>query len=80
MAIEQVRDLFLWCLIINAGLLLVWLAMYLLMGKLIHKVHSKLFPMSRETFGLVMYCGLGLYKLLVVLLVFVPWLALLIVT
>ena len=79
MTIEQIESMLLWCLFINAGLLIFWFVLYLVAGDLIHRVHGRWFPMSRETFGVIMYCGIGLYKLAVTLFVLVPLLVLWIV-
>ena len=79
MDIKEIRDVFMWCTIINMGMLMLWFVMFMLAGDWIHRFHSKWFPMSREAFNVTHYAGMGLYKLAIFLLNLVPFLALLIV-
>jgi len=62
---------FLFCLIV----LLWWAAMYLILGDLVHDIHSTMFELSWHEFVLVNYCGLGLLKILSSVLFLFPWIA-----
>jgi len=42
-------------------------------------LHKKWFEMSRETFNIVIYSYLGLFKILLILFLLVPYLALLVI-
>jgi len=79
MTIEVLRDMLLWCTVINFGMLLLWFAMFTLAGGWIYRMHSKWFPMSREAFNAMHYAGMGLFKLAIFVFNLVPYLALLIV-
>ncbi len=79
MDIEMLTRFFLWCTVLNAGLLLVSFLLCALAGDLIYNAHSKWFPMPRETFNVVLYSFIGVYKLLVFVFCVVPYLALLII-
>ena len=79
MDIQTVREFFMWCTIINGGLLIVSFLMCASAGGLIYQMHSKCFPMSREAFNVAIYSFLGVYKMLFLALNLVPYLALVIV-
>ena len=78
MNIEILTDFFMWCTILNIGLMMLSSVMLMTIGDLAYKIHTKWFPMSRETFNVVIYSFLGLYKVLIFVFNIVPWLALLI--
>ncbi|GAG09071.1 unnamed protein product, partial [marine sediment metagenome] len=48
MGIREIRDVLMWCTIINFGVLLFWFAMFALAGNWIYRYHSRWFPMSRD--------------------------------
>lgn len=79
MAIDEIRDVLMWCTIINFVVLLSWYAMFALAGGWIYRYHGKWFPMSREAFNVVHYSGMGLFKLAILVFNLVPYVALLIV-
>jgi hypothetical protein len=78
MEISILKSFLLWCTIINAGLLMLTFLMFVFAGNLIYHVHTKWFPMSRETFSVVLYCFLGLYKVFFIMFNLVPYVALVI--
>jgi hypothetical protein len=53
--------------------------MFLLAPDLVYRTQSKWFPIPRETFDVVMYSFLGLFKIVWLVFNVVPYLALLIV-
>ena len=79
MGIESVRAFFMWCAIINGALLVFTGLFCTFAGGLIFRVHSRWFPMPRETFNVVIYSFLGVYKLLFIVFNLVPYLALAII-
>jgi len=79
MDIETLRAFFMWCTIINAAMLAVAFVMCTLAGGFVYRIHSRMFPMSRETFNVVIYSLLGVYKTFIVLFNFTPYLVLLII-
>lgn len=76
MNIETLLSFFLWCTIINGGLLLYSFLMIAFAGDWIYRMHSRWYPISRETFYTVMYCFIGIMKILVLLFNLVPFIAL----
>ena len=79
MDIETARAFFMWCTIINVALLIFSFLICAFARDLVHRAHSRLFPMSREAFNVVIYSLLGLYKVLVITFNLIPYLALTIV-
>jgi len=56
MDIQKITDFFMWCTIINGGLLLLWTTISLLAPDLVYRKQNKWFPMPRETFTVVFRC------------------------
>jgi hypothetical protein len=79
MDIQTVTAFFKWCTIINGALLIVSALMFMVAPDLIHGIHGKLFSLPRETFDVVIYAFLGLYKIVFLIFNAVPYVALLIV-
>ena len=78
MDIHMLCVFFMWCTIINAGLLILMSLILAFAGDWIYRLHTKLFPMPRETFNVVIYSFLGLYKIALIMFNLAPYLALLI--
>ena len=70
-------EFFKWCLIINAGILLLWFIIFLAARDTIYRIHNRWFQISEEKFSSIHYRLLAQYKLAIVLLNLVPWIALL---
>lgn len=80
MTLVQLREFFMWCSIINGALLVLSLAVFVAGREWAYRMHSKFFPITKEAFVLVLYCGTGLLKVLFLVFNLVPWIALEIVT
>lgn len=79
MDIHTLTSFFMWCTIINAGVLTLLAIIYLSAPNLIYRTQSRWFPISREHFDLAFYSFLGLFKIFFIIFSLVPWLALLII-
>ena len=79
MSIQTLTSFFMWCTIINGGLLALWTSMFMLAPDMVYRTQSKWFPIPRETFDMVMYTFLGLFKIVFLVFNAVPYVALLIV-
>ncbi len=79
MNIEQIRDFFMWCSIINMSLLVFSSLMCICVGGWVYRMHSKFFHLSREVFNVAIFSFIGAWKILVILFNVVPWIALLII-
>ena len=78
-SIQALTTFFMWCTIINGALLILWTVMCGLAPDWVYRTQSKWFPISRETFNVVIYSFLGLFKIVFLAFNVVPYVALLIV-
>ena len=79
MDIQILTTFFMWCAIINGGFLILWAAFSVFAPELVYRTQSRWFPMSRETFNIVSYSFLGMFKIVFLVFNIVPYVALLIV-
>ena len=76
MDIQTLTVFFMWCSIINFGLLLFLGLIFLLAPNLTYKLQSMFVPISRETFYVVFYSFMGFFKVIVLVFNVVPWIVL----
>ena len=76
--IPTLTTFFMWCTVISVILMAFWAGIWFIAPDLVYKIQAKFMPMERETWNLVFYCFLGVYKLLVIVAFIIPWIALLI--
>ncbi len=81
MNIEMLTQFFMWCTILNVAFLVLSFSVVAFgFGRdFVYRMHSKLFPMPRETFNAVIYSFIGVYKIFVFVFNVVPWIALTII-
>ncbi len=79
MDIQTLTTFFMWCAIIDGALLTLWITMFMLAPDLVYRTQSKWFPIPRETFNVVFYSFLGLFKIVFLVFNVVPYVALLII-
>jgi len=79
MEIQTLARFFMWCSIINGSLLALWTILFLSVPDFIYRMQTGMFPIPRETYNVVIYSFIGLFKLGFLLFNVVPLLALLIV-
>jgi hypothetical protein len=79
MNIETLRELLLWCTVINYGLLLWWFAVFVLAHDWIYRLHGRWFRIPVEQFDAIHYGGMAVYKIGIFLFNLMPLLALYIV-
>ena len=78
MDIQALTDFFMWCTIINGGILTLWTLFCGLTPDLVYRTQRVWFPIPRETFDVLIYAFLGLFKIVFLAFNLVPFLALLI--
>ncbi len=78
MELDTLTRFFMWCTIINGGLLLLWSAIGVLAQDWVYRTQSRWFPIPRATFVVVFYCFLGLFKIGFLMFNLVPYIVLLI--
>ncbi len=79
MDVSTIRAFFMWCTIINAVLLTLSFIICSFAADWAYKMHSKWFPISRETFNTAIYYFFGLYKVFFFVFNLIPFIALAIV-
>ena len=79
MDIQTLTAFFKWCAIINFGLYLYWVIMCIKFPDLVYRIQNSWFPLPRETFNVVIYAFLGVYKIIFLVFVLIPYVALLII-
>ena len=70
---------FMWCTIINGALFFLATLILMLAPDMVYRMQSKWFPIPRETFNVVIYSFIGLFKIVILVFNLVPYIALLIV-
>lgn len=63
MDIPTLTRFFMWCTIINGALLLSWISIFALDRDLVYRTQTRWFPLPRETFIVVFYSFLGVFKI-----------------
>ena len=79
MDIQTLTTFFMWCTIMNGGLLALWATMCLLAPDFVYRTQRIWFPIPRETYNVVIYSFLGLFKISFLVFNVVPYVALLII-
>ena len=78
MDIATVRAFFMWCTIINLGLLVLTSLVCSYLKDFSYQMNNRMFSISRETFNIAFMSFIGLFKLFVIVFNVVPYIALLI--
>ncbi len=79
MDIQTLTTFFMWCTILNVGILILWAVFFLFAPDFVYRTQSKWFPIPRETYNVLIYSFLGLFKVFFIVFNVIPYLALLIV-
>lgn len=78
MDIHTLTIFFKWCCIINGSILAIWTLAAMTVPDLVYRTQSA-FPIPRETFNVVFYSFIGLFKIIFLVFNLVPFIALLII-
>jgi hypothetical protein len=70
------KEVLLWCVGINYGVLLVWFGVFVYAHEWMYRLHTRWFKLSVETFDALHYAGVSIYKIGIILLNLVPLVAL----
>jgi len=79
MDLHVVRDVLLWCTAINYGVLLCWFLVFSFAHDWMLRLHGRWFRMPAEQFDTIHYAAMAIYKMGIILLNLVPYVALLVV-
>ncbi len=78
--LKLLTDFFLWCTLINGGVLILWTLLIVFLPDLIYQSQVRWFAIERGRYDAIMYSLLGLFKLLFIIFNLTPLLVLLILT
>jgi len=73
-------DFLLWCTIVNYAVLLLWFIVFMLAHDWMFKLHGRWFHLTQVQFDGLHYAGMSVYKIGILLLNLVPFIALQIVS
>ena len=73
--LETIATVLLRCWILGFALLFISLGAILLMGETIHNLHGSMFGLSAHELDVIFYCWMGLLKIVVLTIFFIPWLS-----
>ena len=76
MDIPTLTKFFMWCSLINAGILTLWTIVFLSSPDFVYKMQSRMFQLTREQFNGYVYQLIGFYKIVFIVFNLVPFLAL----
>jgi hypothetical protein len=79
MSIPTLTTFFMWCTIINLGIMIVWTIVLASAPNFMYRIQTKWFPMPQESFNVIVYSALAMYRIVFVVFNLVPLVALLIV-
>ncbi len=79
MDIPTLTTFFMWCTIINLAIMIVWTVVLASAPNFMYRIQTKWFPMPQESFNVVVYSALAMYRIVFVVFNLVPYVALLIV-
>ncbi len=67
------------CTILNLGIMIAWTIVLASAPEFMYRIQTKWFPMAQESFNVVVYSALAMYRIVFVVFNLVPYVALLIV-
>lgn len=76
MNVERVREVLLWCAVINYGLLLLWVVLFVLPHGWMYRLWGRWFRLSNEQFDAINFALIVLYKTGILLFNLVPYVVL----
>lgn len=76
MSVELTRSFFLWCAVVNYGILLVWFLVFVFAHDGIQRIHGRWFHLSGNQFDALHYAGMAIFKIGIILLNLVPFVVL----
>lgn len=80
MELHVLKEFFMWNTVINLGLFIWTAVMCIWCRGFIYRVHGKMFGLSESTMNTILYSFLGAYKIVFIVFVLVPWIALTIIS
>jgi hypothetical protein len=72
----ELTQFFLWCTVINYGVLLMWFLAFVLAHDWIQRIHGRWFRLSGDQFDGLHYAGMSIFKIGIMLFNLVPFVVL----
>ena len=72
----SLEQFFMWATIVGVGVMVLGAPAWMLMRGVAHRIHGRIFGVSPEVVDIVCYAYLALMKVMVTILLLVPWIAL----
>ena len=79
MDIQTLTTFFMWCTIINLGLLILTSLVCIFLADFSYRMNNMFFSISREAFNIGLFSFIALFKIFVIVFNIVPYIALLII-
>ncbi len=79
MTLELLKTFFMWNTVINLGLFTGVALMCIYCRGFIQRIHGEIFGLNEETIHIMLYGFLAFYKIVFIVFVLVPWIALTII-
>jgi len=76
MDITTIKTFFMWCMILNLGVLIFSSIMCMFCADFSFRMNNRFFGISREAFNTLIPCFIGFYKVIVIVFSVVPYIAL----
>jgi hypothetical protein len=76
MTMNEIRSVLLWCTGLNYAIVFIWAGAFVFAHDWMYRMHGRWFKLSVETFDAIHYGGLAVYKIGILLLNLMPWIAL----
>ncbi|MBV8603812.1 MAG: hypothetical protein JO224_03930 [Pelomonas sp.] len=73
---QNASEFLLWCTVLNYAVLMAWFGAFVFAHAWMRRLHGRWFRISDECFDGIHYAGMTLYKVGILLLCLVPYLAL----
>ena len=73
---DAIKDLLLYSLAFNYVTLMIWFGVFSLAHDWMYRLHSRWFSLSAETFDVLHYAGMAIYKIGIIMLNIAPLVAL----
>lgn len=80
MDIQTLTSFLMWCTILNFVLMTLSFLITVLAGDWAYRLHCIWYPLPRETFNVILYAFLGLYKFMFFFFNVIPYVVLLLIT
>lgn len=77
---DTVIQFFLWCSVINTGLLIFWTLIFAIVPDWVARTQQSFFPIPKEQLTIILYCFIGFFKVMVIVFNWVPYFALKLMT